>query len=71
MPEEFTVEQQQALWYLVNNRINNAVNQVFYDTLKAFGKSGDDLLLPHSFNEAIGHLADDLVFMLLNNPTVD
>lgn len=71
MPEEFTIEQQSALWYLVNSRINNVVNQVFYDTLKAFGKSGDDLQLPHNFNDAVGNLADDLVYMLLNNPTVD
>ena len=56
---------------LCRDRINDVVQNVFYNVLNAFHKTGDDLMLPKDFNKAIDDLAEDLEFMLLNNPEMD
>ena len=64
-------ENKPTLRSLCRDRINDAVQDAFFNVLKAFHKTGDDLYLPKDFDEAINNLAEDLEFMLLHNPKED
>lgn len=64
-------ENKATLKTICRDRIDNVVQNVFDDILNVFHKTGDDFILPKNYNEAIDNLAEDLEFMLLNNPTHD